>query len=743
MNTSQHNPLLEAALSYAARGWHVFPCKPKDKAPATPNGVKDATTDKQRIKTWWAKMPDANIGMACGDKSGVYVVDVDLSTTVDGFEALKEFPELPMTVLQRSPRGGCHYLYKCDGEPPLNKNGFRPGIDIRATGFYLLLSPSIHPNGNEYVWAPDQGPGEIELAEFPDFMKPPKRKRLAPWERAELLSAAPVAKDVNISDLERRASAYLATLPPAIEGMAGHSALLTACRALVWGFDLPIPTASRLIWSEYNPRCNPPWDSTNAKEVERKLEEADKLPFEKPRGYLRDAETDFAQVSSSPIPDSIIESRDALIDAHSKASVLKAKAEEFPEWPDYLFKPCGMVGELFDWINETAGCYQPKLALGAALVACGAIMGRKVRDINDGRTNLYMMGVAHSSAGKDHPGACIQKLFTAAGLSQYLGGSRVTSDSAIEVALQTHPVQFFVWDEIGHMFAAIKQAGVGSGNGAHLRTIVPALMTLYSSADKEYIGKQFAEGEVRRILQPHCCVWGITSPDKLMESISRAELRDGWLGRVMTIISHERPKYVIKESIPPTRTLIEKFQKWATISFDHDEGTGDILAATTPALLTVPMDKEAKRLLEEFIDFAHQKMLDCEKANDDTGFLWGKAGQNARRIALILAGGDRLENPEITAYHMRYSIDITRCMLEDFRAAIEYNVAEGQYEAEKQRVLKLIASRGTKGMTRTELTRRTQNIRDRKLRDEYLLDLIEAGLIQSEIKGKKQTFTKI
>jgi hypothetical protein len=35
--------LVEAALSYAAKGYHVFPCKPRSKVPATPNGFYDAT----------------------------------------------------------------------------------------------------------------------------------------------------------------------------------------------------------------------------------------------------------------------------------------------------------------------------------------------------------------------------------------------------------------------------------------------------------------------------------------------------------------------------------------------------------------------------------------------------------------------------------------------------------------------------------------------------------------------------
>jgi hypothetical protein len=83
---------LVAALAYATRGWPVLPlhsvqngrctcgaaaCRSTGKHPRTANGIKDATTDLEQIKQWWACWPEANIGIATGAASGLVVVDVD------------------------------------------------------------------------------------------------------------------------------------------------------------------------------------------------------------------------------------------------------------------------------------------------------------------------------------------------------------------------------------------------------------------------------------------------------------------------------------------------------------------------------------------------------------------------------------------------------------------------------------------------------------------------------------------
>src|SRR5258708_4797649 len=82
----------EGSLWYAANGFPVFlvhsapngrcscgksDCEHPGKHPRTKHGFKDATTDPEKIKKWWGKWPDANIGIPTGAPSRLLILDID------------------------------------------------------------------------------------------------------------------------------------------------------------------------------------------------------------------------------------------------------------------------------------------------------------------------------------------------------------------------------------------------------------------------------------------------------------------------------------------------------------------------------------------------------------------------------------------------------------------------------------------------------------------------------------------
>ena len=181
------SPLLEAALAYAARGWLVFPihspvggtapcscgdadCSSPGKHPRTQNGFKDASIDPTVIEGWWTNWPDANIGIVTGVGSGLAVLDID--PRHGGDDTLAELVEqhggLPETIEVATGGGGVHLYFACPAVGQRSKNAFRPGLDLKADGGYVVAPPSLHESGEYYAWAVH--PDEVEVAAAPAWL---------------------------------------------------------------------------------------------------------------------------------------------------------------------------------------------------------------------------------------------------------------------------------------------------------------------------------------------------------------------------------------------------------------------------------------------------------------------------------------------------------------------------------------------------------------------------------------------
>jgi Bifunctional DNA primase/polymerase, N-terminal/Primase C terminal 1 (PriCT-1) len=148
--------MLEHALALARRGLYVFPCQRQGKTPATAHGCKDATRDPAVIENLWRPDPGFNIAIATGKTSHVFVLDVDdedAETLLRQLEA--EHGALPASVEAITARGR-HIYFEWPDRPVSNSAGkLGPGLDIRASGGYVIAPPSIHPSGKKYTWSCD------------------------------------------------------------------------------------------------------------------------------------------------------------------------------------------------------------------------------------------------------------------------------------------------------------------------------------------------------------------------------------------------------------------------------------------------------------------------------------------------------------------------------------------------------------------------------------------------------------
>jgi hypothetical protein len=224
-------------------------------ASLAPRGCKDATSDESRQAEWWARRPDANIGISTNE----FVV-IDIDPAHGGLESLRELEgeygyTLPKTVKTNTGGGGFHHWFKKPTDREVHcRNGWRPGIDIKAAGGYVVGDGSTHISGNRDEWAQGRSPTEVAFAELPEWLA-----EIVPQKREEKPAPTVNGHTPRNVDSLQRAQAYVAKADAANEGNRNDSAFRLAGN--VAGFGLGETEITSLL-TTWNYRNNPPLTDT-------------------------------------------------------------------------------------------------------------------------------------------------------------------------------------------------------------------------------------------------------------------------------------------------------------------------------------------------------------------------------------------------------------------------------------------------------------------------------------------------
>jgi hypothetical protein len=147
-------------------------CVSPGKHPANSDGFKSATKNLDELKAAWAGRKQLNVGVATGEKSGIFVVDID---SADGEAALSALGAIPDTLTVKTGKGR-HLYFKWPGEAIITKRGVLPGVDIRGDGGYVCGVGTNHYSGAVYQW---ENPLE-QIANAPSFILDIALVRLQP-----------------------------------------------------------------------------------------------------------------------------------------------------------------------------------------------------------------------------------------------------------------------------------------------------------------------------------------------------------------------------------------------------------------------------------------------------------------------------------------------------------------------------------------------------------------------------------
>lgn len=153
---------LEIALGYRRRGWAVTPVIYRSKKAMLKNWSKHVLSVDEVRQSFGSE--HLNIGVLNGKPSGD-LVDIDLDCREANFLAEKILPPTA-AIFGRASKPRSHLLYTSQ----LKTQQFRHPVtratllEARSTGTQTVFPGSVHPSGEQIVWAAGGSPVEVERA---------------------------------------------------------------------------------------------------------------------------------------------------------------------------------------------------------------------------------------------------------------------------------------------------------------------------------------------------------------------------------------------------------------------------------------------------------------------------------------------------------------------------------------------------------------------------------------------------
>jgi hypothetical protein len=324
---------------------------------------------------------------------------------------------------------------------------------------------------------------------------------------------------------------------------------------------------------------------------------------------------------------------------------------------------------------ETAPYPQPVLAFGGALALQAFLASRKIRDLSDSRTSLYLATLASSGAGKDQPRRVIQRILLEVGLAHCIGDG-LSSGEGLEDTLSTSPAFILLADEIDSLMSSIKH-----GRDSRFESIVRVLLSMYTSASSTYSMRLKAGKTHGFINQPALTLYGTAVPQRFYEAMSPKLLENGFFARLLILEAGERGngQRGIAKDVPPNILSVAKF--WA----DRGHGGGNL--ASVHPLPPLAQDTDAGiQLMAQFRAEADREWASAHQRNDEAAMaIWARAGEKAGRLALNYACSASHEFPTITGDAVAWACDFARHQTQRMLFMAGAHVAENEFEAKCKR----------------------------------------------------------
>ncbi len=654
----------------------------------------------------WSRYVGANVGVVLGSPIGalkLIAIDVDTTDADELRDVLGALPYSPM--VKRGSKGETRFyaadvaikstpydnevLKAADKAAGVLGSKYRlvdllTGFDTRQT----VCPPSMHPDGMAYKWL--EGP--VHVSDLPEFTADDLAvleetleslgwlRKAARGVQREGRSSAPADADDFFSETKTAALADLSAWV--------HDLDLYDLRPARGGFEAvatwrpsstgqPIAKRKRNLSIQANGvkdfGTNWTGSAIDLVMMAQGLDQAAATSWLRTRCGL-DCELIVLEPRKA--------TKSAQVEAFTPSAHVLGKAEHVKstELPDHLTRVPGLVGMITDWISDSAMSPQRGLALGAALTLVGTAAGRKVAGPTRSGTHLYVLGIARTGAGKDHPLAAITTILEAADMSAHLGPGQFMSMSAMVNRLTRQPLTLSPIDEFGSFLARIN----GNRSSTHERAISGTMRSVWGRSFQTVPPMEWAGRSSEPIYSPAFSVYGVTTPEEFYSAVEGADVSNGFLNRILTISTTTVPNEVDPTANPFVVPLpvVEGMREIYNLGGPLLRSTMHAGRSDPPAIDVPWADGDAKCIYDKF-------RLRLKQREADAAFL-ARTAEMGVRLATIRAIGRNSVNPAITTADMRWGGDVALWSGERMIQDAADFISETPTQAETKNVLRAI-----------------------------------------------------
>lgn len=485
-------------LKYLDQGLAVIPLR--GKRPFIPNWERfsQALPTEDEAMDFEARFSRANIGLVCGTASRIVGIDLDVDVP-----EIKDL--IPFSPVQRVGSKGFIRFYQADlKNPPISRNFKDVGVEILYNGRQAVLPPSIHPETKQpYIWTGSDNLFNHDLFDIlPKFSLKDEEDLIQKLLRTEYGKAK--AKNLPILAVNGRNN----KLVEIISAMRSRGEQEHKIVQEVYMYDK----------TRHSPRLfMDPTEPYRAVTEDEAILAAWSMVNSVTKSLLR---------SKSIFPSLDFENQEQIFIMDEIATL--EENQIYDPHLEYPIPANGLIREAVDIINKMSPRANPTLALGGAFSLLATLFSNRFR-FQRIWTNMYILNIAETGAGKSTPQEFCKRVFIEAGCEDLLGFGGYRSGAAFIKNLSGKQIRLDIIDEVSSVFEMMKS------KNSFQADLMEFMCAAWSSSNQMFIGhEQKTEETLSTAWNPCINVLGSTTEKGFSSSVSKMHFSKGLVPRFIS-----------------------------------------------------------------------------------------------------------------------------------------------------------------------------------------------------------------